>query len=156
LCELDHFSFHPSLPLRPPLSLVLGPFLGRPSLTHACLFTFLSSYLLSISLSSTCQTTRSTLASSLTRTFVINQPTSPARFTPYQIILSTLTALYAIRHLDYVLGLGGELSSIVLLWLFGEAVLFKSADEAARGLVVPGPLIYTFEDVRGREAAPMI
>jgi hypothetical protein len=31
-----------------------------------------------------------------------------ARYTPWQIIVSTLTALYAARHLDHILGLGGE------------------------------------------------
>jgi hypothetical protein len=33
---------------------------------------------------------------------------SAVRYTPYQIVLTTLTALYAVRHLDYVLGLGGK------------------------------------------------
>lgn len=30
-------------------------------------------------------------------------------FTPYQLVLGTLTIMYAIRHLDDLLGLGGEL-----------------------------------------------
>lgn len=32
-------------------------------------------------------------------------------FTPYQLILGTLTLAYAIRHLDDLLGIGGQLLS---------------------------------------------
>jgi hypothetical protein len=31
------------------------------------------------------------------------------RFTPYQLIVGTMTAIYALRNLDVILGLGGEL-----------------------------------------------
>lgn len=31
------------------------------------------------------------------------------RFTPYQLIVGTMTAIYALRNLDVLLGLGGEL-----------------------------------------------
>lgn len=30
------------------------------------------------------------------------------RFTPYQLIVGTMTAIYALRNLDVILGLGGE------------------------------------------------
>ena len=30
------------------------------------------------------------------------------RFTPWQLIVSTLTGMYAVRHLDKILGLAGE------------------------------------------------
>lgn len=32
------------------------------------------------------------------------------RFTPYQLIVGTMTAIYALRNLDVILGLGGELT----------------------------------------------
>ena len=35
--------------------------------------------------------------------------TAAEHFTPYQVILGTLTLAYAIRHLDDLFGLGGEL-----------------------------------------------
>lgn len=34
--------------------------------------------------------------------------TRPEYFTPYQIILATFTFIYALRHFDDILGLGGE------------------------------------------------
>lgn len=33
----------------------------------------------------------------------------PESFTPYQLILGSLTMAYALRHLDDLLGIGGEL-----------------------------------------------
>lgn len=40
----------------------------------------------------------------------INLTPPVAKYTPYQIVLATLTALYTIRHLDYILNLGCQCS----------------------------------------------
>ena len=37
------------------------------------------------------------------------------RFTPWQLIVSTLTGVYAVRNLDKILGLGGELIFALLI-----------------------------------------
>lgn len=44
----------------------------------------------------------------------IFQYLSVEHFTPYQLVLGTLTVVYALRHLDDLLGIGGKLSSIRL------------------------------------------
>lgn len=38
------------------------------------------------------------------------------RFTPWQLIVSTLTGVYAVRNFDKILGLGGESSVFMGLW----------------------------------------
>ena len=45
-------------------------------------------------------------------TFLIR--TLQGRFTPWQIVLSTLTGVYALKNLDKILGLNGMLKSITL------------------------------------------
>lgn len=46
-------------------------------------------------------------------------------FTPWQIIVSTLTALYAIRNFDKILGLGCE--SLEIAYLFPQLMLVNSS-----------------------------
>jgi hypothetical protein len=57
-----------------------------------------------------------------------------ARFSPYQIILTTLTALYAVRHLDYIFGLGGELSFISDATLWSREGMAEEGDERRASL----------------------
>ena len=45
----------------------------------------------------------------------IANPDATGRFTPWQIILSTLTGVYAIKNLDKILGLNGMLTTTITL-----------------------------------------
>ena len=44
----------------------------------------------------------------------ISNRDATGRFTPWQIVLSTLTGVYALKNLDKILGLSGMLTSIIL------------------------------------------
>lgn len=43
-----------------------------------------------------------------------NLPVRTGRFTPWQLIVSTLTGVYAVRNLDKILGLAGGCTAVVL------------------------------------------
>lgn len=52
--------------------------------------------------------------SSISHCVYIPNRDGAGRFTPWQIVLSTLTGVYALKNLDKILGLSGMLTSIIL------------------------------------------